>query len=77
MVGGSLTHWLGLTHLLLSTSMTIPEGHSQPCQHFLLQINVSLTPSHVWGQENPHSLYTWPSIGQAINIMKNGWYSYI
>ena len=64
-VGVSLPHWPGSTHLLFSTSIIVPDGHSQPSQQSVVHSIVSLKLSQVRGQDDPQVVYIWPSIGQA------------
>ena len=63
---GCTPHWLGCTHLLFCKSITVPDGHSQPCQQLASQLVMLLTLSHVRGQDEPQVVYTWPSMGQAV-----------
>ena len=57
------------THLLFSSSSTVPKGHWQPGTQSGAQ-GAGFKFWHVTGHVVPHSIYSWPSMGQlvAINI---------
>jgi len=58
---------LGSTHLLFSSSKTVPLGHWQPGTHCLVQ-GTGSGALHVSGHAVPHSVYSWPSMEQLVPI---------
>jgi len=62
----------GLTHLMLSSSNTVPLGHWHPATHWRVQGTGSGF-AHVSGQAVPHDVNTWPSIEQLCAT----WLNYI
>ena len=55
------------THLLFSSSSTVPKGHWQPGTQSGAQ-GAGYRFWHVTGHAVPHSVYSWPSMGQLIAI---------
>jgi len=65
---GTCGHWLGMTHLLLTLSITWPNGHPQPGVHPCMHIGLGSV--QVAGQGG-HSWNVCPSIEQAKTIKRN------
>ena len=58
------------THLLFSSSSTVPKGHWQPGTQSGAQ-GAEYRFLHVTGHAVPHSVYSWPSMGQPVAIKIN------
>ena len=56
------------THLLFFSSSIVPLGHWQPGTHSGAQ-GAGFRFWHVTGHAVPHSVYSWPSMGQLVSII--------